>query len=191
MFRQFLLLIVIGLLIACSGSVGDAGRLMPQAGDGVTLTQTKTKNVTAQIAADGATLNVGGAWANQSFQRLEIEIDNKSVQPFSFDYSKVAFEGDTGEKLILNRVADTTGVDNSDSNPNNDTVKEVYKQDAKPLATVLTVAPNERRTLNLQFNNFTKPENKLTAEKTVVVSLPVNESERKIFFNCVVDKIFN
>jgi hypothetical protein len=177
------------LLFACSGSVGDAGRLMPQAADGVTLTQTKSKNDTAQITADSVTLNLRGSWANESFQRLTIEIDNKSAKPFSFDYSKVSFYGDTGEKLILNRVADETGVDNSDRDPNNDTVKELYSQDAKSAA-VLTVAPNERRVINLQFNNFTKPENKLTDGKNVVVSLILNETiERKIFFNCAGDKL--
>lgn len=184
MFGQFVLFIVFSLLFACSGSVGDAGRLVPQAADGVTL----LKNETAQITADGVTLNVAGSWANQSFQRLTVEIDNKSPKPFSFDYSKVSFQGDTGEKLVLNRVADVTGVDNSDSDPNNDTVKELYSQDAKPAA-VLTVAPNERRIINLQFNNFTKPENKLTDGKNVIVSLILNEAgERKIFFNCVGDK---
>lgn len=189
MFGQFFLFIVFSLLFACSGSVGDAGRLMPQAADGVTLTQTKSKNDTAQITADSVTLNLRGSWANESFQRLTIEIDNKSAKPFSFDYSKVSFYGDTGEKLILNRVADETGVDNSDRDPNNDTVKELYSQDAKSAA-VLTVAPNERRVINLQFNNFTKPENKLTDGKNVVVSLILNETiERKIFFNCAGDKL--
>lgn len=186
-----LLFLVFGLLAACSGSVGNAGRLMPQAGDGVTLVQTKAKDDTARVTVGGATLNVGGAWANQALQRLEIKIDNKSAEPFSFDYSKVAFEGDTGEKLILNRVADTTGVDNADSNPNNDTVKVLYTLDAKPTATVLTVAANERRNIDLQFNNFTAPEKMLTAGKTVVVSISSNETERKIFFKCVADNILN
>ena len=190
MFGHFVLFVVFSLLFACSGSVGDAGRLMPQAANGITLTPTKLKNDTAQITADGVTVNVSGSWANQSFQRLTIEIENKSGKPFSFDYSKVSFQGDTGEKLILNRVADTTGVDNSDRDPNNDAVKELYSQDTKPAAAVLTVAPNERRVINLQFNNFTKPENKLTDGKNVIVSLTLNETdERKIFFNCVGDKL--
>lgn len=165
---------------------------MPQTGDGVELTQTKAKNDTAQINAAGVTLGVGGTWANQSFQRLEIEIDNRSAQPFLFDLSKVAFLGDTGEKLTLNRVTDSTGVDNSDDNPNNDTVKQLYSRDAESSASVLTVAPNQRRFLNLQFNNFTEPENKLTDGKTVVVSLYLNDgAERKIFFKSVADKLLN
>ena len=185
--KSLLLFSIFCLLSVCSDSPGGAGNLMPQKGDGITLVTAGKSNDTAQLNFNGVIIKVSGAWGNQSWQRLDIQIDNNSASIAQFDYSKVKFTGENGESLILNFVIDTTGVNLADNNPNNDEVKQLYSNDSKQKTEkAIDVSPGEQREISLNFNNFAKPEDRLTEGKTVTITLPDSEvgQERSVVFKC-------
>jgi hypothetical protein len=178
---------ILFFLSFCSDTPGGAGDLMPQKADGINIVTTEKTNDTVQIKSAGETISLSGKWANQSWQRLEIRLDNNSGSVRQFDYSKVKIRGENGEDLVLNFVLDTSDSRFNDGSQSPKEPKQIYSVDSKQKNEMpLAVSPGETKTLSLNFNNFTSPQNALTKGKKVFVTIPDFQTGQlhEITFDC-------
>lgn len=165
---------VVVALAACSPS--NEGRLVPRPGDGVTIVKSETGAATAEIADGGLVVRVGGTWASQGRQALDLTYRNTgpTAQQVALGGLGIALRG---EAARLDTVDDVTGVDVS--KPGNTAVPRALASGGP--AAPLTIPAGEARVVLARFDNF-RADPRIAAGDGVEVTIPLATTSRRLGF---------
>lgn len=167
MRRQLATLWLVAGLLACSPA--DEGRLFPVTAAGVNIVDGNTPASLAEVREGALTVKVGGTWAAQGFQMLDLTYNNSGTQPLRLTIGDVSLSR-RGEKAALDAVDDVTGVDVSKAG-NAAQPKSLAPDGGRATASLLTIPAGASRTILVRFANF-RANPRIAAGDTVQVTLP-------------------
>lgn len=161
-------------LAACSP--GNEGWLVPEPAVGVTIDQRKGATIAAEIRDSDLTVRVGGTWASQGHQALDLTYRNTGPVPQRVALASLGITL-RGETAMLDTLDDVTGVDVS--KPGNTAVPRALIAGTAPPS--LVIPPGEARVVLARFANF-RADPRIGVGDTVEITVPLATTSRRLVF---------
>jgi hypothetical protein len=195
---QAILLLTVCLTTNCYS--GQAGELHPQAGEGYTIVKKADGWEAAQVALDGVSVRIAGAWSESSLSN-SFKVENNSDTPFILDFAKIKIEiqGNTAKTRLISIYDNSNSIPKEEKGETFDEGKHLYKyygnnNDGKPESSgsmKLNCPPKQKCYYSIVV---VFPETKLNKNKTIKITVPAVTSggkDTEVFFNCRRDGIFD
>ncbi len=158
-YRQLALALLLLSGLQSCGLRGESGQLMPIVDANSSNSSVTVSGTTVRITTGAVSAEVNGTWSVRTGDAVTVTYHNTSTTPFAFKWTE--FSKKTGAREIaLAEAANLTGVDLTDTRTDNDVVKPLYKaddanvKDNDKLPVNYSIAPKEKKTINLSFGNY-------------------------------------